>query len=117
MIKQISIFSEKEKLKFVDEFTSTHGTKFFNESIREREVHLKEETITVKIAPKNVDAYLAILKAFFQQQVMKDHMVKSPALHLKQLKVERKKPDFYTPEELRKFFSMEIQLPYRNLFL
>ncbi|MDR3668789.1 MAG: site-specific integrase [Ignavibacteriaceae bacterium] len=117
IIKQISIFAEKENIKYLDGFTPDHGTSFINEVIREKRIIKDKKIKIVKVAPKTANAYIVTLKAFFQEQVSKDHLVKSPVLHLKQLKVEGKKPDYYKPDELKKFFGVEILLPYRNLFL
>jgi integrase len=117
IIKQFSIFAEKEKIKYLDEFTPDNGTSFMNEITREKKIIKDKKEIIIKIAPKTANAYMVTIKAFFQEQVSKDHLVKSPVLHLKQLRIEGKKPDYYTPDELKKFFGVEIQLPYRNLFL
>lgn len=117
VIKQIKFMIYSLKIKYLDQFTPDHGTLFFNELVKEKVVGVGDKARTVKAAPKTINFYLQVIKTFFQEEVAKDHILKSPVLHLKFVKHEKKKPDYYTVEELKKFFSQEMQTAYRNFFL
>ncbi len=117
IIKQIRFFAEKHGITYIDEFTSDHGIKFYNALVKETTAIKDGEVIKVSAAPKTINFYLQTLKSFFQEEVIKDHIQKSPVIVLKNIRVEKKKPEFYTTEELKKIFSQEMPLAYRNFFL
>lgn len=117
VIKQFKLFGEKVDVKYLDEFSTEHSTMFYNELVREVMVTKNGVTQTVRSAPKTINFYLQTVKAFFQEEVIKDHILKSPVLHLRNVKVAKKKPEFYTIEELKKIFAQEMGLAYRNFFL
>jgi len=117
VIKQIQLFAEKNHVKYLDEFTSNHGTKFYNELVKTTTTIKDNEVIKVSAAPKTINFYLQTLKAFFQEEVIKDHLLKSPVLGMKYVKVEKKKPEFYTTDDLKKIFAQEMPLAYRNFYL
>lgn len=117
VIKQILLFAESLKIKYLDQFTSDHGTLFYNELIKEKVVGEGENTRTTKAAPKTINFYIQTLKTFFQAEVSKNHILKSPVLHIKFVRHDKKKPEYYTVEELKKFFSQEMQSAYRYFFI
>jgi len=117
VIKQIGLFAESEKIKYLDQFISDHGTLFYNELIKEKMVRSGDNIDHTRAAPKTINFYLQTLKSFFQEEVAKDHILKSPVLHLKFVRHDKKKPEFYTIDELKKFFSQEMQTAYRHFFI
>jgi integrase len=117
VIKQIGYFAEAMKIKHIDEFTPDHGTLIYNELVTIKPDPKGNADNDFKPSPKTVNFFLLTLKAFFHDEVIKDHIKRSPVLHLKNLKNEKKKPDFYSIDELKKFFSQEMPLSYRQFFL
>jgi integrase/recombinase XerC len=102
IIKQFQLFINSEGLKYVSEFTPDHATKLY---------------IQISSAkPKTVNGFLALVRAFFKEEVLKQHIIKSPMIHIKNLKVQKNKPEFYTEEELRKFFAQPMDASYRLAF-
>lgn len=114
---QIELFASAMNIEYLDEFSPDAGTMFYNELIRERIVDKKNHTIRKKAAPKTVNFYISTLKSFFNEEVIKDHILRSPVLHLKRVKNNRMRPDYYSVEELIKFFEQKMQPHYRNFFL
>ena len=43
---------------------------------------------------------------YFDRMYVKDHIKRNPMLHVKNLKVERRKPEFYIREEQKAFFTL-----------
>ena len=117
VIKQFRYFCEKIGVKYIEEFASEHSSMYYNELIK-IETRVKDgENVTIRSAPKTINFYIQTVKAFFQDEVAKDHIMKSPMLHIRNVKVPKKRPDFYTIEELKLIFSHEMPLVYRNFFL
>ncbi len=117
IILEIINFVKAMKINYLDEFTSDHATLFYNELIKERTIDKGNHTVKMKAAPKTINFYLMVLKSFFKQELIRDHIAKNPTLHIKNLKEENKRPDFYTPEELESFFNQPMHITYRNFFL
>lgn len=109
VIDQISIFIEICGIKYVDEFTTEHATKF-KEAITEGDDGFKPK-------PKTVNFYLMVLKAFFNEQYVKGNIERDPTLHIKNVRCEKEKPEYYTREELNAFFSQPMKATYRTAFL
>ncbi len=116
-INAIRGFARGMNINYLDEFTSDMATIFFNELVREREINKGNHKVRLKAAPKTINFYLTVFKSFFNQEVIKGHLDRSPALHIKNVKVENKKPEYYSIEELDAFFNQDIPEPYRNFFL
>jgi integrase len=116
-IKQFQYFIEACNILFLDEFTPDHGTLFYQELIREKIDPKGNTDKIIKPQPKTVNFHIQTIKAFFKDEVSKDHIPKSPVQHLKNLKNEAKKPEYYTLEELKRFFSQSMPPAYKNAFL
>lgn len=71
----------------------------------------------LKPKPKTINFFLQTAKSFFKQEVIKNHIKKNPYLHVKCLKAEKPKPEYYTLNELMRFFSQEMHDAYRNAFV
>jgi site-specific recombinase XerD len=114
IIREFKTFVESQELEYVSEFTPDHATKLLLELTKGREVPGTQEVVYSK--PKTVNGFLAVIKAFFNDEVLKDHIVKNPMRHINNLKVEKAKPEYYSEEELRLFFSQEMDSAYRLAF-
>ena len=117
IIKQFGHYCEKMSIKYIDEFSPEYATLFYNELVKEITLIKNGKEEVVRSAPKTINFYIQTVKGFFQEEVIKDHLMKSPMLHVKNVKVSNKKPDFYTIEELNKIFSQEMSPEYRKFFL
>jgi integrase/recombinase XerD len=117
VIAELKKFAFALNIKFVDEFTPDHATLLYNELIREKETIRGKKKIRAKAKPKTVNFFLSSVKAFFQQEYIKDHIKRNPMLHIKNLRVERRRPEFYTREELKAFFSQPMDDAYRLAFM
>lgn len=106
------------ELNFVDEFTSDHGTKLYLEVVREkRSISGSNKGKLARPKPKTVNFFLNTCRAFFQMEVVKNHINRNPMLHIKNQRVEKKRPDYYSESELKAFFSQEMPIEYRYAFL
>jgi site-specific recombinase XerD len=117
MLSQLHEFCQVHGLKFIDEFSTDHGTEIYQALIRERQNSKHKEIDFVKPKPKTVNSYLETMKAFFKSEVMKDRIEKNPMKHILNLKKESPKPEYYTEDEIKKFFSQEMHENYRFAFL
>jgi site-specific recombinase XerD len=73
------------------------------------------ETITP--SPKTINGFISTIKALFSDEVNKAHIDRNPFAHIKNLKEEKPRPEFYTVDELNNFFNVEMKDEYRNAFL
>lgn len=111
-INQFKGFINEQDLEYVSEFTPDHATLLVQTITQPRTIG--ERTFVPK--PKTVNAFIALIKSFFNDEVMKGHIVKSPMLHIRNLKVEKVKPEFYTEAEITLFFGQEMDEPTRLAF-
>ena len=95
-------------IKYIDEFTPDHATLLYNELIKEKQTTRGKNKIKAKAKPKTVNFFLVAVRAFFQQEFIKEHIKRNPMIHIRNLKVEKRKPEFYTREELKMFFAQPI---------
>jgi site-specific recombinase XerD len=115
-VKQMKLFCEALVITYVDEFTPDHGTLFYNELVKKKLDPTGNTKRMLKPKPKTVNFFIQSARSFFTQEVIKDHIKKNPLLHIKTLKVEKPKPEFYTVAELKSFFQQEMTDAYRNAF-
>lgn len=111
VINQFTSFVEALKITYLDQFTTDHATLFYNELTKEI---TDENNNVVKAKPKTVNFYLQTIKSFFMDEVIKGHISQSPMLHIKNQKVERKHPDYYSEEELSRLFLQQMPDHLRN---
>ncbi len=116
-VKQLKLFASAIGIAYVDEFTPDHGTLFYNELVKEKLDPTGNTKRMLKPKPKTVNFFIQSARSFFNQELIKDHIKKNPLLHIKALKVEKPKPEFYTVDELKIFFQQEMPDAYRNAFL
>jgi len=110
-------FIEKLEIKYIDEFTPEYATFYFNEVTKERIDPRKKKETPVRAKPKTVNFYLTTIKAFFQLQYVKGLIKRNPMLHIRNLRVEKNKPEYYTIEELKSFFSQQMPNSYKSAFM
>jgi site-specific recombinase XerD len=117
IMNQFLAFCNASNIKFVDEFNPDNGTAIYTALIRERQNPKHKEVDFIKPKPKTVNAYLETMRAFFKDEVMKGRIDRNPLSHLKNLKKESPKPEYYTEEEIKKFFTQNMHEAYRFAFL
>lgn len=117
VLLELQKFAQATGLKYIDEFSPDHATLLYNELIKEKETIRGKKKIKAKAKPKTVNFFLVVVRAFFQQEFIKDHIKRNPMLHIRNLKVEKRKPEFYTREELKLFFAQPMDDAYRLAFM
>lgn len=117
VISQLIAFCQAINIIYIDEFTPDHATLLYNELRKEREVSRGDRTELMAPKPKTINFYLTAIRAFFQQEYIAGHIKRNPFIHIKNIKVQKKKPDYYTVDELKDFFSQKMPDAYRNAFI
>lgn len=117
IISQIRFFVKAHGLTYVDEFTPDHATLFKEVLMKEKKDPKGSTDRVLKAKPKTINFFLATMKAFFQQEYIKGHIEKNPMLHIKNIRVEKRKADYYTIEELKAFFAQPMHDGYRHAFM
>jgi integrase/recombinase XerD len=117
IINQIRLFTKAIGVVYVDEFTPDHATLFKEELMRERKDPKGSTDRILKAKPKTINFFLATIKAFFNQEYIKGHIERSPLLHVKNIKVEKKKADYYSITELKNFFLQDMEVAHRYCFM
>jgi site-specific recombinase XerD len=90
---------------------------FFNMLVSERTIKTTRGEKTVKAKPRTINFYIQVLKAFLKYEMLKNHIEKDPTLHIKNVKVEKQRPDYYSLQDINLFFQQPMDLAYRNAFL
>lgn len=108
-LEQFQIFCGRNKIGYVDEFQNGYSDKF------------KELLVVSKAAPKTINAYLMTVKALFDYQVKKERISKNPFYHVEFVKQKRKtllerENDYYTEDELKALFELQLPTHIRNAF-
>ena len=114
IIDQFQQFLEAKEIKYVNEFTADKATELLQEITKTRFIPESNRTISPK--PKTVNGFLALIRAFFNNEVLKDHIVKNPMIHVKNMKLAKNKPDYFSEVELSLFFQQEMHPAYRLAF-
>ena len=117
VITELKKFAAAFNIIYIDEFLPDHATLLYNELIKAKETIRGKKNIKVRTKPKTVNFFLTTVRAFFQHEYVKDHIKRNPMLHIKNLRVERRRPEFYTREELKAFFSQPMDDAYRLAFM
>ncbi len=117
VLTQLKLFAQALQIGFVDEFTPDHASLLFAELTKEKKNERKAGKVTTRPMPKTVNFFLTTVKAFFKYELLRDHIPKSPMLHIKNFKVEKRKPEFYTVEELQRFFQQNMSDGFRYAFM
>jgi len=112
-MKQFQYFLDSLNIKYLDEFTPDHGTLLQSRlKISSKDSNGNE----VSANPKTINGFIGTVKAMFKDEVTKDHVSRNPLMHIKNLKEEKPRPEYYTVEELKAFFDVDMKKEYRNAF-
>ena len=117
IISELKKFAEALQINTIDEFTPDHATLLFAELTKEKEVKRKDGTVKIRPKAKTINFFLTVVKAFFNYEILRNHIQRSPMLHIKNLKVEKRNPEFYTIDELKAFFAQDMKDSYRYAFM
>jgi integrase/recombinase XerD len=103
-------FVKQNKLNYVNEFTTIHADEY------------KKALQSSGAAAKTINAYLAAAKGLFKDLVLRDLILRSPFDHVKLERVNGKslldrENDYFSTEEIKSFFSQEMDKEYRAAFL
>lgn len=109
-------FVNANKIQYLDEFDTNYADLFYKILITERTIDLQNHKRVIKAKPKTVNFYLSTIKELFKREILKDRLVKSPFAHIKNLKVERPRPEYYTKNELVAFFNQPMHKAYYDAF-
>ena len=113
-MKQLKLFLVALKITFLDEFTPDHATILHTELMKEQTDASGNKSTA---SPKTINQFISTIKALFQDEVNKSHIVRNPFAHIKSLKQLTARPEYYTVNELNAFFNVEMKNEYRNAFL
>ncbi len=113
-IKQFIYFIDSICINYLDEFTSDHATTLQSKLM---EGNADDYGNTIIPSPKTTNGFISIIKALFKDEVNKAHIDRNPFAHIKNLKEEKPRPEFYTIDELNAFFNVEMKDEYKNAFL
>jgi integrase/recombinase XerC len=117
IFEQLRVFVQLHRIEHVDEFTPDHGTMLFN-ALTEPRVDPRGNTDVVSVAaPKTINLFLQTVKGFFLDEVRRGHIRKNPLVHVQNLPLPRKKPEYYTRDELAAFFAVDMDIAYRRAFV
>ena len=112
--KQFQYFLDSIGVTFLGEFTSDHATTLQSKLM---EGGTDTSGNLVVPSPKTTNGFISIVKALFKDEVNKAHIDRNPFAHIKNLKEEKPRPEFYTVDELNSFFSVKMKDEYRSAFL
>ena len=115
-VKQFKLFCNAFQIKYLDEFTTEHAEIFYKELTKEKRDPKGSTDRILRPKPRTVNYYLRKARAFFQEELIKGHLEKNPMIVIKNLRVERQPPEYYTQEEIKAFFQQEMHHVYRNAF-
>jgi integrase/recombinase XerD len=117
IISQIRDFAQGIGVTYLDEFTPDNAS-LFKEILMKEKIDPKGNTKKVlRAKPKTINFFLSTMKAFFQQEFIKGHISKNPMIHIKNVKVEKQKADYYKVPELKAFFAQPMDIAYRQTFM
>jgi site-specific recombinase XerD len=117
ILNQFRLFLVALRINNLDEFTPDHASILFRELTKERKDPTNNTEWILKAKPATVNLFLQLIRSFFESQVMKDKLLKNPMNHINYLKEEKKNPEFYTLDELDKFFSATMGDHLQEAFL
>ena len=109
-ISQFMEFCKMNGISYIDEFSREHADKF------------RALLISSNASPKTINSYLSRLKSVFEEQINRDSIIRNPTSHLKNLPMKRKtllerENEYYTENEVQKFFQQDIDPIYRDVLV
>lgn len=116
-VSQFQLFCENYKIVYADDFTKEHADIFNSILIRPRKDPKGSTDRILKAKPKTINFYLTMARSFFNELIKRDIINSNPFNHIKNLKAERKIPEYYSADELKRFFSQPMSEAVKNVFL
>ncbi|HSP89167.1 MAG TPA: site-specific integrase [Ignavibacteriaceae bacterium] len=117
-IKLLKQSFEAMNINYLDEFTPDHSSLLYSELLKEKIAEVgSHKGKTFRAKPKTINFFLNTVRGFFQLEILKGHLDRNPFLHIKNLRVEKKRPTYYSKEELKLFFAQEMPDTDRNAFM
>lgn len=116
-LRQFSIFCERSNIIYVDDFTKEHARIFYNILIQPRKDPKGSTERILKAKPKTINFYLTMARRFFKEMIKKDLIRTNPFDSIENIRVERKIPEYYSEDELKRFFNLPMKESARNAFL
>jgi integrase len=103
-------------------FINSLGITNINEFRRDHADLFRDELVKSEAAPKTINHYLQAIKAFFREQVNRDRLQKSPMDHVKSVREKsktliEKEEEYYSEEEIKNFFSQEMEKYLQDVFI
>lgn len=109
-------FIRIKKIQYLDEFKPTHAEEFFYILSTEREIDRGTIRQTIKAKPKTVNFYLTTVRELFKREILRGNIERNPFNHVKNLKVVKPRPEYYTREEIKNFFTQTMKQEYHDAF-
>ncbi|MFH1194766.1 MAG: tyrosine-type recombinase/integrase [bacterium] len=117
VLRQFASFIDTRNITFIDEFTFDHASEIYKLLVQPRLVNRGGKEIEMTPKPKTVNFYLATIKALFEAEVIKGVIDRNPMIHIKNLKEENRRPEFYSEDEIDRFFKQDMPYAYRFAFI
>jgi site-specific recombinase XerD len=104
-------------ITYVDEFTQDTANIFYRQLNRAKPDPKGSTTRILKPKPRTVNYYLRVARTFFNEQVVLNHIDRNPMITIKNLRIDKQPPEYYSQEEIKSFFAQKMHPAYRNAFL
>lgn len=116
-LRQFLIFCERSNITFVDDFTREHARIFYNILIQPRQDPKGSTQRILKAKPKTINFYLSMARRFFREMIKKELIATNPFDAIDNIRVEKKIPEYYSENELKRFFGQPMKKSARNAFI
>ena len=116
-VKQFLAFCQGTGVQYIDDFTQDQAMLFRNILASEKKDPKGSTDRVLKPMPRTANYYLMKARSFFQSEVALGHIDKNPFINIKNMHVEKKPPEYYSKEEINKFFAQVMPWAYKDAFL
>lgn len=116
-LRQFSIFCKKSNIIYVDDFSKEHARIFFNFLIQPRKDPKGSTERVLQAKPRTVNFYLTMAKRFFNEMKKKDLIKFNPFESIENIREEKKIPEYYSEDELKRFFNQPMKNSAKNAFV
>lgn len=117
IFEQLRIFVAQHRIEYVDEFTPDYGTALFNALTEPRKDPRGNTDVVSVAAPKTINTFVQTARGLFKAEIANGHLTNNPMAHVQNLPLPKKKPEFYSREELTSFFAIDMDIAYRRAFM
>jgi len=116
ILDRFTAFLRDNQITYLNEFKPDHASLFYH-TLKNSYPKSGDPSKVVALHPKTINFSLQIIRALFNLEVEIGHIDRSPFLHIKNMKVNKPRPEFYTEAELNQFFNQKMHETYRYAFL